>query len=416
MIASKRARRTAGITSVMSIAAASLAMAAGPVGIPNDDGWTFDADPQGWTDGDGSCQILGNLPDPTEFLCGTTNEYDAGGHLATRFATLANAFGAFDGQGTWVGPDFTVPAEGISGVALEYSRALQVDQLIAEKGSTARTDVFLVDAAGERTLLERETLTVADADFARRTRDLGASALEPGGTYHLEISTFLTTEDAQLIAGEVAALYDDVKLTVTPTVVGLTGPAGADGEDGAAGPTGPAGGDGADGAKGADGARGPAGPAGADGAQGPAGPAGAPGQKGGEASVNSVVARRLLTIDRLQPFLKKGPFANQLRTRVFCRRGAEKRCEGVVKIRTLHKVNTAFKPGRKVMKRLTLGTGAYRLNIGQIGYAKVFTTSLGRKIIAKRGPLEVEVLFTALDEDGGQQTLRKTFTLRSAKK
>jgi hypothetical protein len=411
MIASKRVRRTAGVTSVMSIAAASLALAGGPTAIPGPDGWTFEADEQGWKDGGASCQILGNLPDPTEFLCGTANEYDGeGGHIATRFSTLANAAGAFDGAGTWIGPDFTVPSDDISAVALEYSRALEVDQAIAEKGSTARTDVVLVDAEGKRTLLEREDLTVADADFARRARDLGPTVLKPGETYHLEIATFLTSEDAQAIAGEVAALYDDVKLTVTPAVSGPTGPTGPDGANGASGA------DGAAGAAGASGANGAPGSPGAGGVPGPAGPAGAPGQKGGEASVSPVAARRLLTIDRLQPFLKRGPFANQLRTRVFCRRGAEKRCEGVVKIRTLNKVNTAFKPGRKAMKRVTLGTGAYRLNIGQVGYGKVFTTSLGRKIIAKRGPVKVEVLFTALDEDGGQQTLRRTFTLKAKKK
>jgi hypothetical protein len=417
--------------------AGSVAIAAGdpsPQTIPDADGWAFTADLEGWTDGGASCTILNAFPDPFEgLICATTNERADEGFLRTKFETLANGNGAIEGEGTFVGPPFSVavPAgTGIASTTLEYDRKLEVDQLIAEKGARARTDVLLVDEnGGTETLLTREDLSLVDsAAFVRRTANVGATAVKNGGSYHLKIRTGLTSEDGQIILGTVAADYDNIKLTVEPTVPGAdgatgpTGPAGpvgdmgAPGQNGAQGATGAQGDPGASGAQGAQGEQGAAGAQGAQGPAGPAGPAGATGtagRPGSEASVNSDAARRLLTISRLQAFQTRGPFSGQLRTRVFCRRGAEKRCEGVVKIRTLNKVNTAFKPGRTVMRRITLGTGAYRLNIGQIGYAKVFTTSLSRKIIGARGPLKVEVLITALDEDGGQQTLRRVFTLKS---
>jgi hypothetical protein len=436
-------RRTAALTALVVTTAGSVAIAAGdasPQTIPDADGWAFTTDLEGWTDGGASCTILNAFPDPFEgLICATTNERADEGFLRTKFETLANGNGAVEGEGTFVGPAFSVavPAgTSIASATLEYDRKLEVDQLIAEKGARARTDVLLVDEnGGTETLLNREDLSLVDsAAFVRRTANLGATAVKNGGSYHLKIRTGLTSEDGQIILGTVAAAYDNIKLTVEPTVpgadgatgptgptgpagpVGDTGQAGAQGQtgaNGAQGDTGAAGAQGDTGAAGAQGAQGESGAAGAQGAQGPAGTSGKPGT---EASINSDAARRLLTISRLQAFLTRGPFSGQLRTRVFCRRGAEKRCEGVVKIRTLNKVNTAFMPGRRVMKRVTLGTGAYRLNIGQVGYAKVFTTSLARKIIAKRGPLKVEVLFTALDEDGGQQTLRRVFKLKSAKK
>jgi hypothetical protein len=413
-----------------TIAATSIAMAAGTTGgtpttYPDADGWTFAGGAEGWTAGEGSCLILGNIENPIPPLCGTTSEHDAeGGFIRTTFETLVNAQGALEGSGTWVSPSFTLgndPAMAddreIAAATLEYARQLEVDPLIAEKGGTARTDVYLVEPGAtpetdKRTLLHREELTVADSGgFVRRTRDVGATAVRPGGTYRLEIGTFLTTEDAQVVMGTVSAAYDDVKLVVSPTV---------DGEDGPTGEQGPQGAEGDQGQKGEQGQTGQTGTEGSPGTAGTPGPAGPPGpvvvQPGVEASVNSDAARRLLTIRSLKRFANFGRFSNQLRARVFCRRGAERRCEGVVKVRTLKKVNIAFLKGRRVMKRVTLGTGAYRLNLGQVGYAKVITSRLNSRIIRQRGPLKVEVLITALDEDGGQQTLRKVFTLRSIKK
>lgn len=474
-------------------------------------GWsgTFDDDADPATDEvtDGHCTVVGAFNDPALPLCETRNEYrpttlnadgtppaapadgpdpngNPSGSIWTVMNSLANAAGQVEGQGTWTSPSFELGPDEVTSATLSYERLLQVNQLVAEKGTTARVTVTLIDEQTtpddatddelheihrdwllrDNSDAENDTTTGDQEDWIRKSVSIGTDMITPGNSYRLKFTTFLTTEDAQVVLeDDIGVGYDNIRLALTepitgptgptgpagptgptgadgptgPTGVtgptgpdGATGPTGPTGEGGATGPTGPAGTDGTDGTDGQDGAQGPAGekgdtgatgspgPAGSPGPVGPAGPTGAAGpagQRGGEASVNSPEARRLLTINRLQPFITRGPFSNQLRTRVFCRNGAEKRCEGVVKIRTLNKVNTAFKPGRRVMKRVTLGTGAYRLNIRQVGYAKVFTTSLGRKIINARSPLKVEVQFTALDEEGRQQTLRRVFTLKLAK-
>lgn len=393
----RRAGRAMAVTVGVLATAGTAAMAAGdaPRAVPDGDGWTFEADAEGWaTPEDGtSCLILSNVEDPFG-LCETTNSHDAEEKaLATRFEPVANAAGVFEGRGVWASPSFTVDVPEVGTATLSYRRKAVVDQLIAESGSRLRADVVAVDEAAKvEILLSREELTADDTEaWQRRTRSLGTSALEPGKTYHLLVKTYATTDDAQLLVGEVSALYDDIKLTVSPPA--------------------------ADGEKGEPGVQGPAGPA------GPAGPTpepvvvhapAAPADGGGrEASVNSDAARRLLRIDRLQPLHARGAFRGQLRTRIFCRPAAGLRCEGTVKIRTIKRVNTAFLKGRKVLRRVTLGTGAYRLNKGQTGYAKIITTPLSSKIIRTRGPLAVEVLVTVLDENGRQQTLRREFTLRT---
>ncbi len=101
-----------------------------------------------------------------------------------------------------------------------------------------------------------------------------------------------------------------------------------------------------------------------------------------------------------------------MRTRILCKRGADKRCEGTIKIRTANRINTAFLPGRRLLRKVTLGTASYRLNVRQVGYAKVFATPLANKYITRRRPLKVDVFVTVLDEERRQQTLRRRFTLR----
>src|SRR5688572_15490844 len=97
MNASRRARRAAGITSMITVAAASMAMAAGaatsPATYPDANGWTFAADAEGWTGGEGTCLVLGNLENPIPPLCGTTSAHDAAGFIRTTFSTLVNAQG-----------------------------------------------------------------------------------------------------------------------------------------------------------------------------------------------------------------------------------------------------------------------------------------------------------------------------------
>ena len=455
---SRRKKSLAALLAAAGVTASvALAGAATQTTYPDADGWTFATGPEGWTSTLAECRALDNLTVTLAPVCATTNEHraDNTGSIWTSFATLANAAGALEGRGIWQSPTFTVvndaavpDTQEIADVTLSYERRLQFSQLLAQSGSRVRSTVLLVQkptpTTERETVLLTEELTIDDKDkWITRTRSVGATAVQPGGTYSLRFRSVLTSDDGQLITGKVEVGYDNVKLVVTPPVVGPagatcpaglrgqdgatcpTGPAGADGQSGATGPTGPAGADGQDGqngqngtngTNGQDGAQGPAGPQGAQDPAGPAGPAGAPGQPGREASVvNSDEARRLLRIDRLVKLQTRGRFRDQLRTRIYCRGAVDERCEGVVKIRTVNKVNTAFLPGRKFLRRVTLGTGSYRLNRLQTGYAKFTVSALTRKIIRVRGPLKVDVFITVLDENRQQQTLRKRFTLSAAK-
>jgi hypothetical protein len=130
--------------------------------------------------------------------------------------------------------------------------------------------------------------------------------------------------------------------------------------------------------------------------------------------VNSLEARRLLRLDRLTRVQFRGPFANQLRLKVFCRTAVLSRCEGTVKLRTVKPINVALKKGRKRMKKVTLGTGSYQLTKRQIGYSKVFLTPLGRRLVKARAPITVNALVTVLDQRGRQQRLSRRFTIKIA--
>ena len=448
-------RRNSVMAAVAAAATATVlatgALAASQATYPDADGWTFAADLEGWTGTTADCQLVNNIVVPIPPVCETVNERRAvnAGSIWTSFVPLANAAGALEGRGVWQSPSFAVAddaatpdAQEIADVTLSYLRRLEIDQLLAESGSRVHSSIYLVDAGAE-TLLMSEELTSDDTDkWVKHTRALGATTVRPGGTYTLRVRSVMTSDDGQLLLGNIDVGYDDIKLVVTPPVVGPagptgdagpTGPTGADGSDGQPGPTGDTGADGADGADGTngtngnngadgkDGATGPAGqsgPAGqpgpsgaqgAPGAQGPSGAAGPQGSSGGE--VNSKAARQLLRIDGLKKLKIRGRFRDQLRTRIFCRSKVQERCEGVVKIRTVKRVNTAFLKGRKLLRRVTLGTGSYRLNRTQRGYAKFTVSPLTRKLIRKRGPLKVDVFLTVLDENGRQQTVRRRFKL-----
>jgi hypothetical protein len=106
-----------------------------------------------------------------------------------------------------------------------------------------------------------------------------------------------------------------------------------------------------------------------------------------------------------------GPFAGQLRVRVFCRHRVDARCEGTLKIRTVHRINTSLRRGRTRLRKVTLGTGSYQMPRGRIGYAKVMLTSVGQRLLVARGPITVDALVTVLDQNGRQQTLRKRFRM-----
>ena len=445
----------------LTIAGGALAQTAGePVHHPDAGGWTFDpvpsgADPavpddalslEGWTSDLETCSVANLIEDPP-LLCTTTNNYrpdelpcpepDEGapdpngnpcGSIWTEFETVANAAGVFEGTGTWRSPRITIADDPslannaeIVAATLDFDTLAEIDQILGEQGSRARTDVHLIDEGSDladtpegraddtSTLIHREELTREDTTaWQHRSTPLGNEAIVPGRRYRLHFTTYATTSNAQLILGIVGAGYDNIRLTLDKAIVGPTG---------AAGPAGPAGQAGAPGAAGV-GTTGPQGPAGSGTGAGSdgTGTAGPTGSGGTLPQVNSAEARRLLRIDRLQSLKTRGPFRDQLRVKMYCRKGAATRCEGVVKIRTTHRINTSRKRGGQgPRKRITLGTAAYRLNIGQIGYGKIVTTPLARKIVRLRGPLTVQVLVTVLDADGRQQTLSRRFRLRATR-
>jgi hypothetical protein len=243
-----------------------------------------------------------------------------------------------------------------------------------------------------------KTLGASDAGWTTESVALPAGALVPGRTYRLETTSALTSEQVQALQGTVSLAVDNIALTVTPPP--------ADGAPGAPG------------APGAGGATGATGATGQSGASGTAGPQGAPGttttvvvpsRSQDRQAINSEAARRLLRIDRLVRVQSRGPFAGQLRLRVFCKNGVDGRCEGTVKIRSVSPINTRLRSRGRRMRKVTLGTGSYQLPRRRVGYAKVMLTDTGRALLRARGPFKVHALVTVLDQDGRQQRLRRTF-------
>ena len=380
----------------LATAGTGLAMADDGPQYPTQGGSTFATDLGGWTVADGaSCSLAGLVGSP---LCSVANERvaDHDGSLQTSLTALANAAGLIDGTGGFVSPAFTVPADAqVGSAALTLERKLSSDAPIADSGATAHLAVDLVDAGGARTRLLDRDLGVADTAWTADAIPLPAGAVVPGHTYTLQSKVDLASDQAQALQGTVALALDDVGVRTSPP---------------------PA--DGAAGVAGAPGATGSAGSAGTTGATGTAGPAGAPGRTVVVAApststpkpgVNSAAARRLLRVDRLARVQLKGPYAGQMRVRVFCKRSSAARCEGSLKIRTVGRINTALQPGRKRLKKVTLATGSYQLPRGRVGYAKVVLSATNQRLLLARGPLRVDALMTVLDQDGRQQVLRKRF-------
>jgi hypothetical protein len=414
---SARARMSRAVMLTAALASAgvggvSLARAQddGPQ-YPVPGGSTFAADLEGWTAAeDSGCSVLGIIGEP---LCGVTNERsdDHDGSLVTTFTALVNALGIADATGGFSSPSFTVPADQeIGSAAVALQRALSSDAPLLDSGAVATLAVDLVDttdpAAESRTQVLETTLDAADAGWAAERVTLPAGTVLPGHTYRLDTRSHLTTEQVQALEGTISVAIDDVGLTVAPPPQeGATGPAGGQGAQGESGAQGAAGDAGAQGAQGAPGAAGPA---------GPAAPAPAPVvqtvvvKSTSPVKTNSAAARRLLRVDRLQRASTTGPFADQLRVRVFCKRAVTARCDGTLKIRTVGRINTALLGGRR-LKKVTLGTGSYQLPRGRVGYAKVMLTPLARRLLLARGPFKVDALITVLDQDARQQRLRKTF-------
>src|SRR4051794_4464467 len=400
MTARSRMLCAAVTTAALATVGSTPAMAEEGPQYPTPGGSTFATGLDGWTAGDDAgCTVLGALDAP---LCAVSNERvdEHDGSLQTTFTSLVNALGAADGTGGFTSPPFTVPADAaIGGAALTLTRRLTSDAPLLDSGAAAHLAIDLVDDAGARTRLLDRDLTDADTAWTTDAVALPAGAVVAGRTYRLQSRAQLTSEQAQALQGTVALGLDDLG-------VRTTAPA-ADGEDGATGDTG------------STGATGQTGASGSSGSTGAAGPAGAPGTTTvvtvpsrtapSRTSVNSAAARRLLRVDRLARVQFKGPYAGQMRVRVFCKRASAARCEGSLKIRTVGRVNTALQPGRKRLRKVTLATGSYQLPRGRVGYAKVVLSAVNQRLLLARGPLRVDALMTVLDQDGRQQVLRKTF-------
>jgi len=371
-------------------------------------GSTFTTDIEGWAAAeDSACSVLGVIDAP---LCGVTNERsdDHDGSLVTTFTALVNALGVADATGGFSSPAFTVPADQQVGQAtIGVERALSSDAPLLDSGAVATLAVDLVDttdpAAESRTQVLETNLDAADEGWAAERVTLPTGTVVPGHTYRLDTRSHLTTEQVQALQGTVSVAVDDVGLTVLePPKDGATGVPGAQGETGTQG------------TQGETGSQGTQGETGTQGSQGTQGAPGVPGQttvivkSTSPVKTNSAAARRLLRVDRLLRAFTTGPFADQMRVRVFCKRAVTARCDGTVKIRTVGRINTALLGGRR-LRKVTLGTGSYQLPRGRVGYAKVMLTPLGRRLLLARGPFRVDALLTVLDQDGRQQRLRKTF-------
>ena len=405
-------KRALAVGAALVVGGSAVAVAAAPQSstYPQAGGNAFTADAEGWTASNETCTLLGQDGSPLDplwsVLCDTSSGADSES-IYTRFTSLANAARSFEASGTWTSPEFTLdPSTDIGTAALSYSRQATFDSLLPDRGALVRVDAFLLEKNGDafdRTLVLREEIRSPDTSgFVTRTQAFDPSGLEKGGTYKLEFVAYLTADQGQLIENTNEIRYDNVKLTVTEPI---EGPAGQDGATGATGETG------AQGEQGLQGTAGPQGAAGAQGTAGPQGPAGPAGTPGADGEPNSLAARRLLRIERLEPYQARGSFARQLRTRIRCNREVLVRCEGSYKIRTLKPINTRLLGGVR-MKRVTLGTGAWQLQRVSRGYAKLTVSRRNHLYALRRSPLPVTVTMTVLDEDGVQQTLQRTLRLR----
>lgn len=435
----RMARRAAAVPLSAAVSAAVLvpfALADDPPAQPVTlTSFDFDAGADGWAGTEASCSFLG-LGEPPGG-CTVSNDRNATDKTAqTSFSPLLNAEEALVGVGTQQSPSFTVPAGATTGTAaLRVDRRATFDAPLLDAGSRVDWAFELVNVTKDTTqapvrLLDEE---LTDSDEARVTRSVRVDAahLREGDQYRLRSTARFTSETAQLVDGQIALAFDNVKLAVEPPLKGddgAPGTPGADGEKGDTGATGDTGEKGATGQTGDKGSTGANGEPGMNGMPGSIGPTGMPGALGvpgppGEVRtivqnrtvpvrVNSAEARRLLRLDRLTTVRFKGPFANQLRLRVFCRSAVLSRCEGTIKLRTLRPINVALKKGRKRMKKVTLGTGSYQLTRRQTGYGKVFLTPVGRKLVKARAPIAVSAQVTVLDQQGRQQRLSRTFRVR----
>jgi hypothetical protein len=416
------------VSAAIAVGYATIAIAATPeTKVYPNGASTFDTAEHGWVASAQTCTVMGQedlVLAPQ--MCESTSGHEGSGaekYIYTRFTSLANAESAIEAGGTWTSPAFTTAPMEIGTAAVSFRRQAFFDQAVGERGALIRLDTLLVEKATattpeKQTLILREELRSPDtAGFVTRTQAFDPALVTPGREYELRFVSRMTADQGQLADNTVEIRLDDVALTTTEPIEGPAGPEGdpgAPGDPGAKGDAGDPGAKGDSGAAGEQGVKGDSGTSGERGAAGPAGPAGTPGTEGPagpSGGVNSAIGRRLLQIERLEPFTLSGSFTGQLRTRIRCDRNALVRCEGSYKIRTVNPINTRLRGGRR-FKRVTLGTGAWQLQRTSRGYAKLEVSPRNFEVIKRRAPVPVTVTMTVLDEEGVQQTLQRTFRLK----
>src|SRR3954470_24807558 len=368
MTARSRTYRAVLITAALTAAGGAVAAADGTVPqYPTAGGSTFATGLDGWKPAENAGCTAAGLP--ADGFCSVTNERvdDHQGSLQTTFTSLANAANAADGTGGFSSPDFSVPADANNGRAtLTLDRRLTSDGPPLDGAPVADLAVDLVDATDpqseQRTTVLDRSLDSTDTAWTGEDVALPDGTVLAGHTYRLETRARLSTEQAQALEGSVAVGIDDVGLATAPPPAdgkdGATGATGAIGETGSTGQTG------STGETGSAGQTGEQGSTGAPGVPGPAGPIQVVAAPSSEPKINSAAARALLRVDRLVRAYTTGPFADQLRVRVFCKRKVATRCEGTLKVRTVARINTALLGGRR-LRKVTLGTGTYQLPRGR---------------------------------------------------
>ena len=395
--------RRAVIAAIAVAAFAATPASAADYQVPDADGWNYTANEEGFTDGGTACWLL-NFVDACLAPENTHNPDDGfpKGSLRTAMLEPANAQRAIAGQGTWKSPSFTVPAtQKVGAVTVFADHKAYSGADVLDAGAAIRADVVLVDETNgnARTLLLRDELGEWDLEFwIRRTREIATESIVPGNTYHLLLTSVITTDGVQVL-GETGVGWDNVRLQIAETA-GTPGPAG---------PQGPAGSGG--------GSIGPSG--------GPSGPGTSQvlnnSSTGGGAGVNSPAARKLLAIRGLKKLRLKGGFARQFRVRVFCRKAVARRCEGTVRVRSIKKIlqRVPRKKGkgfRRIKRKITFGVGSYQIERGKITYAKALLTPAYKRLLLKKKRMKVHAIVTVFDQFGRQQTLRRKFTLRTARR
>jgi len=216
-----RAAMLAAVLACAGIGGVALAGADDGPQYPTAGGSTFATGLDGWKAKDNTCQEAG-LPLP---FCSVTNERvdDHQGALRTTFTSLANASEVADGTGGFTSPTFAIPGDAsIGSVGLTLSRQLASDAPLVDGAPVADFSVDIVDvtdpAAQTRTRVLDTKLDANDTAWATQSVVVPGGAVAAGRSYQLDVTSRLSSEQAQALQGSVSVLLDDVGVTVVAPV------------------------------------------------------------------------------------------------------------------------------------------------------------------------------------------------------